>query len=72
MNKSGMPTRQKIMIPLRLPMEIYEQMAELVHSEKKEARGYSMNQYLTDLVEKDLKARKKKNKKSIDESFQIV
>ncbi len=69
MNKSGLPTRQKIMIPLRLPMEVYEQLTEVVHGAKKEERGYSMNQYLTELVEKDLKVRKRKTKKAIDERF---
>ena len=62
MNKSGIPTRQKVMIPLRIPMELYTEMVEAVHTAKKDDRGYSMNQYLTDLVEKDLHAKKKSSK----------
>ena len=55
MNKSDTPTKQKISIPLRLPPEIYEQMMELIHERKKEERGYSVNQYLSEILAKDLK-----------------
>ena len=57
-NKSDTPTKQKISIPLRLPPEIYEQMMELIHERKKEERGYSVNQYLTEILAKDLKEKK--------------
>ena len=53
-NKSDTPTKQKISIPLRLPPDIYEQMMELIHERKKEERGYSVNQYLTEILTKDL------------------
>lgn len=55
MNKSSTPTYQKIMIPLRLPPELYNQMMEKVQKKKKDERGYSVNQYLTELLSKDLK-----------------
>lgn len=55
MNKSDTPTYQKIMIPLRLPPKIYDQMMEEVHKRKKNERGYSVNQYLTEILSKDLK-----------------
>ena len=58
MNKSAIPTKQKISIPLRLPPEIYEQMMELIHERKKEERGYSVNQYLTEILTKDLEEKK--------------
>ena len=58
MNKSKTPTKQKISIPLRLPPEIYEQMMELIHERKKEERGYSVNQYLTEILTKDLEEKK--------------
>lgn len=58
MNKSAIPTKQKISIPLRLPPEIYEQMMELIHERKKEERGYSVNQYLTEILANDLKEQK--------------
>ena len=55
MNKSDTPTKQKIPIPLRLPPELYEQMMEVVQKKKKKERGYSVNQYLTEILAKDLK-----------------
>ena len=55
MNKSDTPTKQKIPIPLRLPPELYEQMIEVVQKKKKKERGYSVNQYLTEILAKDLK-----------------
>ena len=57
MNKSNIPTYQKIMIPLRLPPEIYNQMMDKVQERKKEERGYSINQYLTEILSKDLEER---------------
>ena len=58
-NKSNIPTYQKIMIPLRLPPEIYNQMMDKVQERKKEERGYSINQYLTEILSKDLEGKKK-------------
>lgn len=58
MNNCGTPTYEKILIPVRLPPEIYEAVIEQVHQQKKKHRGYSMNQYLTELLLKDLKERK--------------
>ena len=55
MNNSDTPTYQKIMIPLRLAPELYRAMMEHVQREKKDERGYSVNQYLTELLEQDLK-----------------
>ena len=59
MNKSDTPTYEKIMIPLRLPPEIYARMMDEVHRKKKDERGYSVNQYLTELLTKDLDHKKK-------------
>ena len=58
MNKSETPTKQKVPIPLRLPPELYKQMMELIHERKKEERGYSVNQYLTEILIKDLEEKK--------------
>ena len=58
MNKSDTPTKQKISIPLRLPPEVYEQMMEVVQKKKKKERGYSVNQYLTEILTKDLEEKK--------------
>ena len=54
MNKSNTPTYEKIMIPLRLPPEIYHRMMDEVQRKKKDERGYSVNQYLTEILSKDL------------------
>ena len=54
MNKTKTPTYEKIMIPLRLPPEIYNRMMDEVQKKKKDERGYSVNQYLTDILTKDL------------------
>ena len=54
MNKNETPTRQKISIPLRLPRELYTKMVELVYKKKHDERGYSINQYLTELLEREL------------------
>ena len=43
------------MIPLRLPPEIYSRMMDEVQRRKKDERGFSVNQYLTDILIKDLK-----------------
>ncbi len=58
MNKSDTPTKEKISIPLRLPPDIYEQMMEVVQNKKKKERGYSINQYLTEILSKDLEEKK--------------
>ncbi len=59
MNKSDTPTYQKIMIPLRLPPEIYNRMMDEVQKKKKDERGYSVNQYLTEILTKDLEEKSK-------------
>lgn len=59
MNKSKTPTSEKIGIPLRLEPELYEKMMDRVQKEKKNQRGYSVNQLLTELLEKELKEKKK-------------
>ena len=55
MNKSKTPTSEKIGIPLRLEPKLYEKMMDRVQKKKKERRGYSINQLLTELLEKELK-----------------
>ena len=57
MNKTKIPTYEKIMIPLRLPPEIYNRMMDEVQKKKKGERGYSINQYLTDILAKDLEGK---------------
>lgn len=42
------------MIPLRLSPEVYNRMMDEVSKRKKDERGYSVNQYLTEILLKDL------------------
>ena len=58
MNNSKTPTSEKIGIPLRLEPKLYEKMMERVQKKKKKQRGYSVNQLLTELLEKELKVKK--------------
>ncbi len=58
MNKSKTPTSEKIGIPLRLEPKLYEKMMDRVQKKKKKQRGYSVNQLLTELLEKELKEKK--------------
>ena len=58
MNKSKTPTSEKIGIPLRLEPKLYEKMMDRVQKKKKQQRGYSVNQLLTELLEKELKEKK--------------
>lgn len=55
MNKSKTPTSEKIGVPLRLEPQLYEKMISRVQKEKKEQRGYSINQLLTELLENELR-----------------
>ena len=54
MNDTDVITYEKIMIPLRLPPDTYEKMMDYVQKEKKKRRGYSVNQFLTNIIEKEL------------------
>ena len=58
MNLTGVNTNEKVMLTLRLTVDTYWDLLEKVQYTKKEKRGYSINQYLTELVEKDLKGKK--------------
>ena len=55
MNKSKVLTYEKVMLPLRLDPDVYDAVRKKVNLQKENVRGYSMNQYLTELVMKDLK-----------------
>ena len=57
MNKTNTPTYGKVMIPLRLPPDVYQRMMDEVQKKKKNERGYSVNQYLTEILTKDLEGK---------------
>ena len=54
MNKSDVITYEKVLMSLRLPPEVYQKVREKVYLEKNKNRGYSINEYITELIVKDL------------------
>lgn len=58
MNSSKIPTVEKTMLPLRLPPELYKKLREKVNQKKDDKRGYSINEYLTELIMSDLEGKK--------------
>ena len=54
MNNSKVSTQEKVMLPLRLPPDVYQKVRRKVNAKKDDIRGYSINEYLTELVMKDL------------------
>ncbi|MBQ4613021.1 MAG: hypothetical protein IJB26_05725 [Clostridia bacterium] len=58
MNKSKVSTQEKVMLPLRLPPDVYQKVRRKVNTKKDDIRGYSINEYLTELVMKDLGVKK--------------
>ncbi|MBQ7897891.1 MAG: hypothetical protein IJ323_05635 [Clostridia bacterium] len=58
MNVTGVKTNEKVMMTLRLPVDTYWDLLDKVQSMKKEKHGYSINQYLTELIEKDISGKK--------------
>lgn len=55
MNNSNIPTAEKIMLTLRLPPDTYTAMTKEVRDKKDNIdRSYSINQFLTELIEDKL------------------
>ena len=58
MNTFDIKTKEKVMVPLRIPADLYQGITMIIREEKDNGnRGYSMNQYLSELLEKDIAAR---------------
>ena len=56
MNKTKTPTVDKVTFPLRLPPKMYKQIREKVNEIKEnENYAYSINEFLTEIIEKGLK-----------------
>ena len=58
MNVTGVKTNEKVVMTLRLPVDTYWDLLDKVQFIKKEKHGYSINQYLTELIEKDITGKK--------------
>ena len=56
MNKTRPPTVDKVTFPLRLPPKMYKQIRDKVNEIKEnENYAYSINDFLTEIIEKGLK-----------------
>ena len=54
MNKTKTPTVDKVTFPLRLPPKMYKKIRAKVNEIKeKENYAYSINDFLTEIIEKD-------------------
>ena len=59
MNKTTTPTVDKVTFPLRLPPKMYKKIRAKVNKIKeKENYAYSINEFLTEIIEKGLKEKK--------------
>lgn len=60
MNKTKTPTVDKVTFPLRLPPKMYKQIREKVNEIKEnENYAYSINDFLTEIIENGLKEKNK-------------
>ena len=60
MNKTKTPTVDKVTFPLRLPPKMYKQIRAKVNEIKEnENYSYSINDFLTEIIEKGLKEKNK-------------
>ena len=60
MNKTKTPTVDKKTFPLRLPPDIYRKVRYEVQKEKDKGNyGYSINDFLTEIIEKGLEENEK-------------
>lgn len=56
MNKTKTPTIEKKTFPLRLPPDMYKKVRDRVQQEKDKGNyAYSINDFLTEIIEKGLK-----------------
>lgn len=54
MNKE-IHAKDKIMIPIRISEQLYKKVRKKVNNKKDEERGYSINKYITELIEENTK-----------------
>lgn len=58
MNNTKTPTVEKKIFPLRLPPDLYKKVRNEVQKEKDKGNyAYSINDYLTEIIEKELKGK---------------
>lgn len=55
LEEKNIPTKEKIMIPVRLSKDLYKKVRKKVNNRKDKTRGYSINKYIAELVEENIK-----------------
>lgn len=55
MKESEVQSKDKIMIPIRVSNELYKKIRQKVNKKKDKDRGYSINKYISELIEKNLR-----------------
>lgn len=55
MKEIEIPTKDKITIPLRISNNLYKKVRNKVNKEKNVMRGYSINKYIAELIEKNIR-----------------
>lgn len=58
MKEKDIPTKEKVMIPLRISDELYKKIRDKVNKKKDVARGYSINKYISELIENNIEEEK--------------
>lgn len=58
MKERDIPTKEKVMIPLRISEELYKKIRDKVNKKKDIARGYSINKYISELIENNIEEEK--------------
>lgn len=57
MKEIEIPTKDKITIPLRISNDLYKKVRNKVNKEKNVTRGYSINKYIAELIEKNIRGK---------------
>ena len=55
MREKEIPTKEKISIPLRISNDLYIKVRDKVNKEKNITRGYSINKYIAELIERNIR-----------------
>ena len=55
MKEIEVPTKEKIMIPIRISNDLYSKVRKKVNDKKDKERGYSINKYIAELIEENTK-----------------
>ncbi len=54
LKERDIPTKEKVMIPIRLSDDLYKRIRNKVNIKKDDVRGYSINKYIAELLENNI------------------